>query len=110
MGNSHFCVLVEGPPWGDAHFCGQWLLAAAKAQTLWTEVLEDLEFAKQVEQRARPLSTGLRDRSHANADQAARPLHYIYLDLLAEDGEAFAMMVSMGPCIDAGQHGPSVSL
>jgi hypothetical protein len=30
-------VLVQGPAWGDAHFYGQWLQAAAKAEAFWKE-------------------------------------------------------------------------
>ena len=96
MENSDFCVLVEGPPWGDAHFYGQWLLAAAKAQTLWTEVLEDLEFAKQVE---RVLIVYLSDFGIAATRMLMKLRDHcttFILDLLTEDGEEFAMMVGMG--------------
>jgi hypothetical protein len=47
-------ILVEGPKWGDAEFYGKWLLAAAKAEALWKEALEDPIFEKQVE----PLTIG----------------------------------------------------
>jgi hypothetical protein len=49
MATGNFCVLVEGPKWGDAQFYGEWLIAAAKAQVLWKDALEDQQFAKQVE-------------------------------------------------------------
>jgi len=42
-------VLVEGGQWGDAEFYGNWLLAASKAETLWKEASDDLDFAKQVD-------------------------------------------------------------
>src|SRR4051812_30716473 len=41
-------VLVEGGEWGDAEFYGKWLLAAAQAEALWKEALDDPDFAKQV--------------------------------------------------------------
>jgi hypothetical protein len=34
-------ILVEGPAWGDAEFYGQWLLNAAKAQTLLEQAKSD---------------------------------------------------------------------
>jgi hypothetical protein len=43
------CILIEEPRWADAEFYGKWLLAAAKAEALWTEALEDPIFQKQVE-------------------------------------------------------------
>ena len=42
-------VLVEGPQWGDAEFYGNWLLAAAKAETLWKKASDAPDFAKQVD-------------------------------------------------------------
>ena len=42
-------VLMEGGQWGDAEFYGNWLLAAAKAETLWKEASDDPDFAKQVD-------------------------------------------------------------
>jgi hypothetical protein len=49
INESESCILVEGPGWADAEFYGKWLLAAAKAEALWTEALEDPIFQKQVE-------------------------------------------------------------
>src|SRR6202023_2099081 len=46
---SRLGVLVEGPKWGDAEFYGNWLLAAAKAETLWKKASDDPDFAKQVD-------------------------------------------------------------
>ena len=40
MASHKLAVLVEGPEWGDAKFYGEWLLAAAKAESLWKEALE----------------------------------------------------------------------
>jgi hypothetical protein len=33
------CILVEGPPWGDAEFYGKWLLAATEADAFRDEAL-----------------------------------------------------------------------
>jgi hypothetical protein len=48
-GESEPVILVEGPRWADVEFYGNWLLAAAKAQALWEEALQDPNFEKQVE-------------------------------------------------------------
>lgn len=40
-------ILVEGPSQVDAKFCGKWLLAAAKAEALWTSVQDNLSFEEQ---------------------------------------------------------------
>ena len=58
------CVLVEGPARGDADFCGRWLLAAAKADTLLSKarardpdfgrIIFDLEFSRFFSRQARP--------------------------------------------------------
>jgi hypothetical protein len=43
-------ILVEGPAWGDAEFYGQWLLNAAKAQTLLEQARsDDASFCSAVE-------------------------------------------------------------
>jgi hypothetical protein len=43
-------ILIESPGWGDAAFYGKWLLAAARAQLIWTEAVEsDCEFGLQIE-------------------------------------------------------------
>ena len=49
METGDFYVLVEGPAWGDAQFYGEWLLAAAKAQVLLKNALQDQQFATQSE-------------------------------------------------------------
>jgi hypothetical protein len=43
-------ILIESPGWNDAAFYGNWLLAAAQAQRIWTEAVEtDCEFKLQIE-------------------------------------------------------------
>ena len=39
-------LLIEGPRWGDAKFCGKWLLAAGRANDLLTLVREDASFSR----------------------------------------------------------------
>jgi hypothetical protein len=102
METTDFSVLVEGPQWGDARFYGEWLLAAAKAQVLWREALQDQEFARQVE-RVRIIYepdfgiaaslTVMKLRNHCTT---------FVLDLYTEDGEEFAMMVVMGLFVQCG--------
>jgi hypothetical protein len=43
------CALIEGARFGDAHFYGKCLLAAAKAEALWKMIQSD----KQVHHLAR---------------------------------------------------------
>ena len=42
-------ILVEGPEWGDAEFCGKWLLMAAKAEALWKKAINDPSLKEQIE-------------------------------------------------------------
>jgi hypothetical protein len=49
MDISNRYVVVKGPPRGDAHFYGEWLLAAAKAESLWKRALRDQVFHNQVD-------------------------------------------------------------
>jgi hypothetical protein len=43
------CALIEGPTWADTGFYGNWLLAAAKANELWTEALKNPRFSERVD-------------------------------------------------------------
>src|SRR3974390_2502675 len=43
------CALIEGPRWADTEFYGNWLLAAAKANELWTEALKNRRFSKRID-------------------------------------------------------------
>jgi hypothetical protein len=38
------CALIEGARFGDAHFYGKWLLAAAEAEALWKMIQLDKQF------------------------------------------------------------------
>ena len=43
-GPTEYWALIEGPRWADTKFYGNWLLAAAKANELWTEALNNPDF------------------------------------------------------------------
>ncbi len=96
MGNTDLCVLVEGPAWGDAKFYGEWLLAAAKAESLWKEALEDQDFRGKIE-TASFWSTpdfGIA----ATMMLMRRKSHWtrFVIDIDSEQGEDLAMMFGMG--------------
>src|SRR5450759_1549971 len=42
-------ILVEGTGWDNTEFYGKWILAAAKAKTLWNKAIKDRIFKKEVE-------------------------------------------------------------
>ena len=102
METGDFYVLVEGPAWGDAQFYGEWLLAAAKAQVLWKNALQDQQFARQIED--------LRVVYEPDFGIAATVMlmnlrgHWttFVLDLENEQGEEFAMMAGMGFFVQCG--------
>jgi len=95
--NINLSVLIEGPEWGDAEFYGEWLLAAAKAESFWKEALEDHEFEKQVDRicicvihdfgiSATWMLMQLREDK----------TRFVFPVERDEEGEAFTMMVRMG--------------
>jgi len=47
---AEYWALIEGPTWADTGFYGNWLLAAAKANELWTEALKNPRFSERVDQ------------------------------------------------------------
>jgi hypothetical protein len=96
MARHKFAVLVEGPEWGDAKFYGEWLLAAAKAESLWKEALGDQDFAKKVE---RVSVCYIPDFGIAATMMLMRlKSHWtrFVIDVDSEEGEELAMMFGMG--------------
>ena len=90
------CVLIEGPSWGDAEFYGKWLLTAARAQTYLKEACKDSDFEKQVE---RVFVVYIPDFGIAASAMLMQLEEYrttFVLDLHSEDGDDFAVMVTMG--------------
>jgi hypothetical protein len=89
------CVLVEGPAWGDAHFLGEWLLAAAKAEAFWKEAHEDRDFEKQI----RGVWCCIPDFGMAAIEMIMRLRQHrtsFVLEVNSELGEEFTMMATMG--------------
>jgi hypothetical protein len=101
---SGFGVLVEGPKWGDAEFYGNWLLAAAKAETLWNEASDDPDFAKQVDR----LSVATIPHFGIAATVFLMRLkdHLVSFVISFNEGDGvdeFVMMVEMGFFVCSGQ-------
>ncbi len=90
------CALIESPKWGDAGFCGKWLLAAAHAEKLWKEACKNPEFDMQV---ARVCVAYDPDFGIAASVmlRLLKPHKTIFaLDLDSAEGDEFAMMAGMG--------------
>jgi hypothetical protein len=102
METEDFCVLVEGPAWGDAQFYGEWLLAAAKAQVLWKEALQDQQFAKQSERLCIVYEPDFGIAATMMLMNLRGHWTTFVLDLQDELGEDFAMMAGMGFFVQSG--------
>jgi hypothetical protein len=99
----HPVVLVEGPGWGDAEFYGQWLLSAARAQSLWQEAKRtDAEFRAAIVmlEVCEELHFGITATIFVARFSAAECLSTFVLDPRTVDGSRdlieFALMVRMG--------------
>ena len=62
------CIVVEGPPWGDAEFYGKWLLAAAEANAFRDEAFKERRLQK--EASVGPLHPGLWSKCILDANAA----------------------------------------
>jgi hypothetical protein len=89
-------VLVQGPPWGDVQYYGQWLLAAAEAEAFWKQAYADRDFERQIDRvcvlyvpHFGIIATSMMKRLMEH------PMMFL-LDLNSEDGEDFTMMAEMG--------------
>jgi hypothetical protein len=109
MADTHLFVLVEGPARGDAKFYGDWLLAAAKAESFWRETYDDQDFQKQVQHvcicdfgiLATLVLMWLREDMTPFVHDLEmlwlrKDMTRFVLDVNSNEGEAFAMMVEMG--------------
>ena len=94
--SSNPCVLIEGPSWGNAEFYGKWLLAAAQAETFWKEARKDSDFKKQVERVSVAYIPDFGIAASIMLMQLEEYRTTFVLDLDSEDGNDFAMMVTMG--------------
>ena len=90
------CVLIEGPKWGNAEFYGKWLLAAAQAETFWKEARKDSDFEKQVDRVSVAYIPDFGIAASVMLMQLEAYRTTLVLDLHSEDGNDFAMMVTMG--------------
>ena len=90
------CVLVEGPSWGDAEFYGRWLLAAAEAEAFWKNAYNDPEFQKQVDRVCVAYIPHFGISATLIIMELRQYKTSLMIDLNAEEGESFAMMVAMG--------------
>jgi hypothetical protein len=95
-------VLVEGPAWGDAQFYGESLLAAAKAQVLWKEALQDQQFAKQSERLRIVYEPDFGIAATLILMNLRGNWTTFVLDLEDKLGEDFAMMAGMGFFVQSG--------
>ena len=98
------CALVEGPKWADTMFYGKWLLAAAKANALWNEAINDPDFSKRIE---RLLLIYIPDFSICATVLLSR-LEKNWASLVIsvngdEEAEEFAIMIGMGFFVPTGQ-------
>ena len=92
-------ILVEGPRWGDAEFYGKWLLAAAKAEALWKEAVNDPSFEKQIELMTVLYIPDFSIGATVLLSRFEKDLFSITVGLTNEDVEVFnefAMMFELG--------------
>jgi hypothetical protein len=88
-------VLVQGPAWGDAHFYGEWLLAAATAEAFWKQAYAEEDFKQQID---RVCVAYIPDFGIAAARMIMRLLEHrttFLIELNSEDGDDFVMMAEM---------------
>jgi hypothetical protein len=90
------CALVEGPRWADAAFYGKWLIAAAKANELWTEVLNNPALKRRVDRLTDDVIPDFNIVSTILISRLERNLVSFVVRLNETEIEAFAMMVGMG--------------
>ena len=90
------CVLIEGPSWSNAEFYGKWLLAAARAKTYLKEACKDSDFEKQVERVSVAYIPDFGIAASMMLMQLEEHRTTFVLDLHSEDGDDFAMMITMG--------------
>lgn len=97
-------VLIKTAPWGDAEFYGKWLLAVARAEAFWRELLKDPEFAERVERLCMSSIPDFGIFASIMLTQLGeyRTSHLISLD--SEEGDHFAIMASMGFFVPMDKH------
>jgi hypothetical protein len=98
------CALVEGPKWADTKFYASWLLAAAKANELWTEALRNPSFQRKVDRLTVMEIPDFNIGATVLLSRLEQNLASIVVSLNNETEIAeFAMMVGMGFFVLTGQ-------
>ena len=90
------CILVEGPPWGDAEFFGRWLLAADRVNKLWNEAVKDPKFRSQVSRLEVVYHLDFGTAALAMLLELREQFVAFTLRLDSEEGELFAVMAELG--------------
>jgi hypothetical protein len=97
-------ALIEGPRWADTKFYGNWLLAAAKANDLWTEAINDPSFREQVDRLLIVYYPDFNIRATVLLSRLEQNLASLVVNLDGEEEpEEFAMMVGMEFFVLTGQ-------
>ena len=98
------CALIEGPRWADTKFYANWLLAAAKANALWTEALENPRFSERVDRLTIAYLPDFNIGATVLLSRLEQNLASLVVDLNGEEEpEEFAMMIGMGFFVLTGQ-------
>jgi hypothetical protein len=94
---TELCALIEGPVWADTKFYGNWLLAAAKANELWTEALKNPRFSKRVDRLTIAYIPDFNIGATVLLLRLEQNLASLVVNLNGEEEpEEFAMMIGMG--------------
>ena len=91
---TNHCIVVEGPPWGDAEFYGKWLLAAAEANAFRDEAFKESGFRKKPVWDHYIPDFGLSAFLMLMRLKEYRTSFVVGLD--SKEGEEFVMMLGMG--------------
>ena len=101
---TELCALIEGPRWADTKFYGNWLLAAAKANELWTEALNNPRFSKRVDGLTVANIPDFNISATVLLSRLEQNLASLVVSLNGEEEtEEFAMMIGMGFFVLTGQ-------
>jgi hypothetical protein len=94
---TEYLALVEGPRWADTEFYANWLLAAAKANELWTEALNNPRFSKRIDRLTIAYFPDFNIAATVLLSRLEKDLATLVVGLNCEAiPEEFAMMIGMG--------------
>jgi hypothetical protein len=97
-------ILVEGPRWADTEFYGNWLLAAAKADTLWKKAISDPVFKEQVERLMIVRIPDFNISACVLLSRLEKKLASFTISLDSWEAEDFVVMAGMGFFVLTGHH------